>query len=109
MSPHKGSRGKENKRNPADKSRIVSKFIWTRGAWLRVDPNETAACPGWIHHQRIGVITLRRTPLLLIRPLSGHSLSAAVHLGSRQHPSGPADRPREHWLRSALVNYCLAV
>lgn len=82
--------------NPADKSRIVSKFIWTCSAWLRLDPNETAACPEWIHHRWIGVIALRRAPLLLIRLLSGHSLSAAVHLWSRQHPSGAADRPREH-------------
>lgn len=96
MSPHKESRGKENKHNPADKRRIVSKFIWTRGAWLRVDPNETAACPEWIHHQWIGVITLRHALLLLIRLLSGHSLSAAVHLWSRLHPSGAADRLREH-------------
>lgn len=96
MSPHKVSCGKENKHNPADKSRIVSKFIWTCSAWLRVDPNETAACPKWIHHRWIGVITLRCAPLLLIRLLSGHSLSAAVHLWNRQHPSGAADRPGEH-------------
>lgn len=96
MSPHKESRGKENKHNPADKSRIVSAFIWTRGAWLSLGPNETAACPGWIYHRWIGVITHRRAPLLLIRLLSGHSLSAAVHLWTSQHPSGPADRHREH-------------
>lgn len=96
MGPHKESCGKENKRNPADKSRIVSAFIWTCSAWLRLDPNETAACPGWIHHRWIGVISLCRAPLLLIRLLSGHSLSAAVHLWSRRHPSGAADRPREH-------------
>lgn len=96
MSPHKANRGKENKRNPADKSRIVSPFIWTRSAWLRLNPNETAACPEWIHHRWIGVITLCRAPLLLIRLLSGHSLSAAVHLQSRRHPSGAADMPGEH-------------
>lgn len=96
MSPHKANRGKENKRNPADKSRIVSPFIWTRSAWLRLNPNETAACPEWIHHRWIGVITLCRAPLLLIRLLSGHSLSAAVDLRSRRHPSGAADRPGKH-------------
>lgn len=95
MGPRKESCGKENKHNPADKSGIVSAFIWTRGAWLRLDPNETAACPEWIHHPWIGVITLCRAPLLLIRLLSGHSLSEAVHLRSRQHPSGAADRLAE--------------
>ena len=95
MSPQKESPGKENKRNPADKSRIVPTFIWTRSAWLRLDPNETAARPEWIHHRWIGVITLCHAPLLLIRLLSGHSLSAAVHLSGRQHPSGAADRPGE--------------
>lgn len=84
MLTHKESCGKENKRNPTDKSRIVSAFIWTCSVWLRADPNETAACPGWIHHRRIGVISLSRARLLLIRLLCGHSLSAAVHLWSRQ-------------------------
>lgn len=96
MSPHKETCGKENKRNPADKSRIVSEFIWTCNAWLRLYPNETAACPEWIHHCWIRVITLCSAPLLLIWLLSGHSLSAAVHPWSRQHPSGAADMQREH-------------
>lgn len=60
-SPHKKEkkkRRKENKRNPADKSRIVLAFIWTcGGARLRLNPNETAACPEWIHHRWIGVIS----------------------------------------------------
>lgn len=30
--PTQENRGKKNKRNPADKSWIVSKFIWTHGA-----------------------------------------------------------------------------
>lgn len=94
-SPHKERPGKENKHNPSDKSRIVAAFIWTRGAWLGLDPNETAACPERIHHPRIRVIAARRAPLLLIRLLSGHSLSAAVRLWSCQHPSGAADRTGE--------------
>lgn len=80
VEPTQENRGKENKCNPADKSWIVSQFIWTHGAEPRLNPNETAACPEWIHHRWIGVITFRRAPLLLIRLLSGHSLSAAVHL-----------------------------
>lgn len=92
MSPHKESRGKENKRNPADKSRIVSMFIWTCSAWLRLDPNETAACLEWIHHHWKGVITPCCAPLLLIRLLSGHSLSAAVH---QELQTGPRSTTEE--------------
>lgn len=62
MGPHKESCGKENKHNPADKSRIAPAFIWTHSACMRLDPNETAACPGWIHHRQIRVIALRPCP-----------------------------------------------
>lgn len=76
----KKKRRKENKRNPADKSKIVLAFIWTcGGAWLRLNPNETAVCPGWIHHRWIGVIstsTFNQTPLSICgRPSLGPTAS----------------------------------
>lgn len=71
---------KENKHNPADKSKIVLAFIWTcGGALLRLNPNETAACPGWIHHRWIGVIsasTFNQASLFICsRPSQGPTAS----------------------------------
>lgn len=93
----KKKRRKENKRNPADKSKIVLAFIWTCGdARLRLNPNETAACPGWIHHRWIGVIstsTFNQAPLSICgRPSPGPTASIRSLQDSAQ---------------GALVKYCL--